>query len=292
MHEFSLEYIRCVRCHSKLSVEILHEDSQIDEGLLLCPKCKLHYPIIGKVPILWNDFTSYLSNRPRLGGELLTRAKTAKMLSFVRRTLRKIRKNLPDQSIIEKHWAEVYKNNKNSKFYSDIKSQLRKSKSKLALEHGCSVGHITQALAKTNSVVFGIDKSYHAVVEAKKSKQPNLDFFVADSLEQPFGNAKFDLVVGLNLFELIEPKSLLRILATQVGPNGWLVLSDPYDYTRQPKSIKNPMFEDEVRNRLRRYGFTISKHTKTPSYILWNLKLHKRASLQYRVDVVVAKKSS
>jgi len=286
-----LEYLRCVRCHSKLDVEILKEGVQIEEGFLFCPKCKIHFPIINSIPILWNDFANYLSNRPRLGGAFLVGAKTAKMQSFVKQTLSKIRKNPSDQSIIEKRWFEVYKQNKNSKFYSKIKEHLRTiSNSGVILEHGCSIGIIAQHLAKTHRAVFGIDKSYYAILEAKKSKMKNLDFFVADSIEHPFGKTKFDLVLGLNLFELIEPKPLLKLLAGQVRKKGWLVLSDPYDFDRGAESIKEPLYEDSIRKELSKHGLDVSKKTKKPSHLLWNLRLHNRASLQYKVDLIMAKK--
>jgi 2-polyprenyl-3-methyl-5-hydroxy-6-metoxy-1,4-benzoquinol methylase len=273
-------------------VEILREGVQIEEGFLFCPKCKMHFPIINTIPILWNDFANYLSNRPRLGGEFLTSAKTSKMRSFVKQTLSKIRKNPSDQSIVEKRWFEIYKQNKNSKFYSKIKEHLRTiANSGVVLEHGCSIGIVTQHLAKTHRVAFGIDKSYHAVIEAKKSKLKNLDFFVADSLEHPFGKTKFDLVLGLNLFELIEPKPLLKLLAVQVRKKGWLVLSDPYDFDRGAKSVKDPLYEDSIRKEITRHGFAISKKTTKPSHLLWNLRLHKRANLQYKVDLIIGKKT-
>jgi 2-polyprenyl-3-methyl-5-hydroxy-6-metoxy-1,4-benzoquinol methylase len=272
-------------------VEILREGAQIEEGFLFCPECKMYFPIINEIPILWNDFANYLSNRPRLGGQLLIGAKTAKMHAFVKQTLSKIRKNPFDQSIVEKRWAEIYKQNKNSKFYSKIKEHLRTiANSGVALEHGCSIGIMTQHLAKNNRVAFGIDKSYYAVLEAKKTKLKNLDFFVADSLEHPFGKTKFDLVLGLNLFELIEPRLLLRLLVGQVRKKGWLVLSDPYDFERGAKSVKEPLYEDSIRKEITRNGLVISKKTTKPSHLLWDLRLHNRANLQYKVDLIMGKK--
>jgi uncharacterized protein YbaR (Trm112 family)/2-polyprenyl-3-methyl-5-hydroxy-6-metoxy-1,4-benzoquinol methylase len=281
--------LHCVRCQSKLALEILKEDSEIEEGFLYCPRCKLAFPIIDGIAILWNDFTNYLSNRPRLGGVFLLKSKTAKMKSFIKRTLGKIKQNPSDQSIIEKRWVQIYVKNQNSQFYAKIKRSLN-AKSGIALEHGCSIGHMTQHLAKTNSLAFGIDKSYYAIVEAKKSKLKNLDYFVADSLEHPFGKMKFDLVVGLNIFELIEPKSLLGILAKQAQKGSILVLSDPYDFERGTKSVREPLYEDSTRNELKSYGFEISKQTTKSSFIPWNLKLYKRAELHYKVDLIIAKK--
>ena len=290
MREFSLGYLFCVRCHSKLELQILVEDSQIDEGFLHCSRCILDFPIICKIPILWDDFTGYLSNRPSLGGELFLSAKTDKMRSFIKKTLGAIRKNPSDVATIEKRWFNIYKSNKNARFYSKIKSMLDFSEYGHALEHGCSIGHMTQHLAKTADFAFGIDKSFYAIKEAKKSNQENLDFFVADSLEQPFSKLKFGAVLALNLFELIEPKLLLKLLASQVDKNGTLVISDPYDFERGQRSVKEPIHADSLREELRKYGFTISKGTRKPSFIPWNLDLNKRASLNYLVDLVFANK--
>ncbi len=278
-----------MRCRGILRAQILKEDTQIEEGFLSCQKCNLTFPIIGHVAILWDDFVNYLSNRPRLGGQLLLMAKTYMVKSFVRQTLGKIRKNPQDQSMIEKRWFEIYLCNKNSRFYSAIRKSLEHVKSGTALEHGCSIGHITKHLAGTNSIAFGIDKSFYAISEAKKSAPDNVDFFVADSIGHPFGKSRFGTVVALNLFDLIEPKLLLKTLAGQVQKGGYLMLSDPYDFVRGAKSVNEPLYEESVRAELKKQGFTISKNTKTPSHIPWNLRLHRRAVLQYRVDLVVGR---
>lgn len=290
MHYSSLEYLRCVSCNSKINLDSYIQDGQIREGILSCVECGLKYPIIDGVPILWNDFVAYLSNRPRLGGELLLMTKSAQLKSFIKSTLAKSKKTLTDLSIVEKRWATIYQSNQRSKFYFTAK-KLLKASAGLSLEHGCSIGTMTAHLAKNSRQAFGIDKSFYAIRQAKKSHRENLDFFVADSLEHPFGKTKFDLVLGLNLFELIEPKKLVNLLAGQVKKNGTLVLSDPYDYERGVHSVKEPLYEDSLRKEIVKLGFVISAKTKKPGHIKWNLFLHKRAVLQYLVDLVVAKKS-
>ena len=290
MREFSLDYLFCVRCHSALECQALIRDGQIDEGFLHCPKCRLDFPIICKIPILWDDFAAYLSNRPSLGGELFLGAKTDKMKTFIKKTLGAIRKNQGDVAVIEKRWSNIYKKNRNSRFYSKIKSMLDLTDSSLALEHGCSIGHMTEHLADNSKIAFGVDKSFYAVREAKKTARKNLDFFVADSLGHPFGKTKFSVVLALNLFELIEPKPLLKLLAGQVERNGALVLADPYDFERGPSSVKEPVNAESLRMELKRLGLDIASRTRKPSFIPWNLRLNDRASLNYSVDVVIANK--
>lgn len=220
---------------------------------------------------------------------LYTRTVAPKLKLYIKNSLGAIKKSSTDVSLVEKRWSAIYEKNKKSAFYGAIKKALGAS-SGTALEHGCSIGIMTSHLAKSCRLVFGIDKSYHAIEVAKKSPHENLDYFVADSLSQPFGNAKFDSVVGLNLFEIIEPKLLLRSLARQVEKGGLLVLSDPYDFERGEKSVKEPLYAESIRGELARLGFSISKQTKKPQFLPWNLNLHQRATLRYRADLVVGKK--
>lgn len=271
-----------------MELDSYRKDKQISEGILSCKKCGLVFPIIDGVAILWNDFARYLSNRPRLGGELLLAAKTAPMKSLIKTALSKAAKT-QDLSVIEKRWATIYRTNQKSRFYGVVKKALDFDTG-LALEHGCSIGVMTKHIAKNSKQAFGIDKSYYAIKEAIKSRRKNLDYFVADSMDHPFGRTKFDLVLGLNLFELVEPKKLVQILASQTRKNGTLVLSDPYDYDRGTRSVKEPLYEDTIRKEITRFGFTISNATKKPSHIQWNLNLHKRATLQYLVDFIIARK--
>lgn len=290
MHKFSLKYLFCIKCHGELEAKILGESEQIEEGFLVCTECGLKCPIIDGIPILWNDFATYLSSRPRLGGQFFALAKNAELRTFIKNALSKIRRTPSDLSIIEKRWCNIYLANQKAQFYSAVQ-KLIGSNSGIALEHGCSVGHITRHLAKNHECAFGIDKSYYAISEAKKFDVKNLDFFVANSLEQPFGRKKFEFVLALNLFELVEPKSLIKLFARQLKKGGALLLSDPYDFERGDKSVKEPLYADSLREELRKCGFSIHPKTRKPSFAPWHLKLHERASLHYKVDLVIAKKN-
>jgi hypothetical protein len=237
---------------------------------------------------MWNDFTSYLSNRQKLGGELLLSVKSHNLKSLIKSALGKASKDANDLSIIEKRWAGIYRKNRKSGFYQTIKKSLDIN-CDLSVEYGCSIGVMSRHLAKHSKTSFGVDKSFYAIIEAKKTPHQNLDYVIADSLEPPFGRTKFDLILGLNLFELIEPKKLLKLLSGQIKKNGTLVLSDPYDFERGTKSVKEPLYSDSLRKELIKLGYVISNKTKKPSFIAWDLKLHERARLKYLVDLVVAK---
>lgn len=283
----SLEFLRCVKCGAQLELDVFESKKEIEEGILQCKKCNLEFPIIQKIPILWNDFSKYLSSRRILGGKLYQSSTSPKLKSFVKKSLNS---KDSDRSNIEERWAGIYQNSKTSKFYSIIKQNLDSlPSSKLVLEHGCSIGVVTNHLANSNDLVFGVDRSFSAIQIAKKQFKDNLDYFVADSLSPVFGTLQFDLVLALNVLEIIEPNVLLKSISKQIT-KGYFVISDPYDFDRGPNSVKNPVDASSLRMDLKNLGFKISNSTKKPSYIPWNLKLNPRATLNYKVDLVISQK--
>jgi len=288
MIQSSLEFLRCVKCGAKLELDIFESGKEIEEGILQCKKCNLEFPIIQKIPVLSDNFSKYLSSRRILGGKLYKLSSSSKLKSFVKKSLNA---KDTDRSNLEEKWARIYQNSKTSKFYSTIKKNLDSlPSSKLVLEHGCSIGIISSHLANSNDLVFGVDRSFSAIQIAKKQYKSNLDYFVADSLSPVFGKLQFDLVLALNVLEIIEPKVLLKSVSKQIT-KGYFVLSDPYDFDRGPSSVKNPVTASSLRTNLENLGFKISNSTKNPSHIPWNLKLNPRATLNYKVDLVISKKS-
>jgi uncharacterized protein YbaR (Trm112 family) len=288
MHQFSLKYLRCVNCYGTLETEILEQSHEIEEGFLVCNDCDIVYPIISKIPIMYSDITSFLSNRAQLGGYLMTKATNEKIKSFVKNSLGKIKNSRQDVTPIEKRWVVTYKNSVKSKFYSHIKNSLDKfTKSDLALEHGCSIGYVTKYLATKHDIVFGIDQSFFAILEAKRNNFKNLDFFVANTLNHPFGKNKFGLVVGLNLLELVEPLDLLDVLSKQASDV--ILISDPYDFERGTNSVKQTVDSKSLRLELEKRGFTIIKNTKKPKFLPWKLNINSRLDLHYKVDLIIAK---
>ena len=290
MHQFSLDYIRCVNCGSQLELEVFEKSDEVEEGFLSCLNCNHKYPVISKIPILWADLALYLSNRAQLGGYLLNQAKNAKLKSFVKDSLKKLSKHVEDITPLEKRWVKTYKNSLHSKFYSYIKNSIKKlPKTDVVLEHGCSIGYVTHHLAQKHNTVFGIDQSFFAILEAKKFNLKNLDFFVANSLYHPFGEQKFGLVIGLNILELIEPIDFLKVVSSQT--RGVLVISDPYDFERGKNSVKMRLDPKSLRGELRKLGFMLMKSTTKPSFLPWKLNINSRLTLYYRVDLIIAQNS-
>lgn len=270
-------------------MESLAGETEIEEGFLNCDNCKSVYPIISSVPFMLGDLSSYFSIRMSLGGQLMLLAASSKMKSFVKGILRKINAS-EDTSDLEQKWAGIYKCSLRSKFYSHIRDLMQKLPAGgIVLEHGCSIGNVSRESAKRNSVVFGIDKSFYGIVEAKKNQRKNSDFLVADSLNTPFGSQRFDLVMALNLLDIVEPSKLLKTVSRQTKK--FLVLSDPYDFDRGKSSVKAKTSPEELRSYLKNAGFAMVQGTGKPSYIPWKLNVNSRLYLNYRVDVIVARKN-
>ncbi len=290
MHEKNVNFLRCVKCSEKISLDILQCSSEVDEGFLVCDNCKTKFPIIERTPIMVKNFLSYISNRPSLGGQLHILSKTSYMKEFVKNSLSRIKIPEIDQSLVEKHWYEVYKMNRNSSFYTILKRKLTELPSYgNVLEFGSSIGIISNFLRKMHQNVFGVDMSFYATQHAKRKSFDNSDFFVADVLNHPFTKKKFDLVLALNMLEVVEPSIMLEIISSQIK-RGHIVFSDPYDYARGKKTVDLPLYEKDIRQKLRALGFSITKKTVIPSMINWALKINPRTKLVYKVDVVIGKK--
>ena len=248
------------------------------------------FPIIHKIPIIVEDFVSYLTNRSSLGGKLYALSDTPTMKQFIKNSLSKIKESMDDYSLTEKRWCKIYQSNRNSSFYSFIKNKLRElPSSENVLELGSSIGTISNSLKRKHKNIFGLDISFFATMIAKEKSSINSDFFVADILNHPFGKKKFELILALNILEIVEPVQLLQSISKQIS-NGYVILTDPYDYVRGKSSVKSPLYEKDVRQKLKKSGFLITNKTNTPSSINWILKINPRTKLIYKVDIIIGKK--
>lgn len=289
MLESTMEFIRCVKCASALSIQSEAAGREIEEGFLNCTLCSAAYPIISKVPLLVADLASYLSARTSLAGDLLLLARTSRMKEFVKGTMRVIAKPSEDTSSLDRKWLKIYKRSSGCEFYRQAYGAIAKLPAcSLVLEHGCSIGLVSRYAAKKCKHFLGIDKSFYGIMESKRLQSDNSDFVVADSLAHPFGARKFDLVIALNMLDIVEPRSLLKMLVSQTGR--FLMVSDPYDFDRGKDSVKHEMSPAELRKFLRDEGLSLIQKTGRQSHIPWNLKINSRLELHYKVDMVVARR--
>ena len=292
MNRKNSQFIFCVKCKGTLILDVFDETTEINEGFFSCNDCHLKFPIISRIPILIENLSNFLANRSSLSGLLFELSVTKVMKEFIKNTISKIKKSENDYFQTEKRWTDIYLLNKKSSFYKNIKLHISKIPPKnFVVEYGSSIGIISNTLGLKHTHVFGIDTSFSALLEAKKKSPKNCEYLLADILQNPLGKKKFDLIVGLNIFELVEPSLLLKIISEQIL-NGFTFLSDPYDYDRGKNSVKTPLNENQIRETLRQNKFQIDKTTKNPSKINWNLKINDRTQLNYKVDIILAKKST
>ena len=235
------------------------------------------------------DFSEYIQKRFALQGRLYALSKTTAMKKFIKKSLSKRKISSIDQSLVEKHWSDIYKFSRSSSFYSVLRTKLNDLPSyQNVIEFGSSIGIISHHLRKKHKNVFGIDISFFATLYAKSKSFENLDFFVSDALNHPFHNKKFDLVVSLNMLDIVEPLKIVEKIS--YAANNYIVISDPYDYVRGKNTVNFPIFENDLRKKIRSYGFSITHKTNIPSLINWTLKINPRTKLIYKVDMIVAKK--
>ncbi len=105
-------------------MDVFKKDKEIEEGILECKKCTLCFPIIKKIPIIWDDFSKYISECIMLGGKLFHSAFHDKMKKFIKDSLSNSKRTIDDRTILEDRWSKIYQNNQKSKFYSMIKNEL------------------------------------------------------------------------------------------------------------------------------------------------------------------------
>ena len=111
----------------------------------------------------------------------------------------------------------------------------------------------------------------------------SLECFVANTFF-PFNN--------LNSFK--SGNSTLRFGLTEnpVNSSTFLEMSGNIFLENDSNSVKNPLNENQIREILYQNKFQITKSTKKPSKISWNLKINDRTQLNYKVDIIIAKKYS
>ena len=269
-----------------MELEIFEKKGEIIEGILTCKNCHAKYPIISSIPFLLKDLTSYFSIRTKLGGHLLLNVKSKAVKSIIQKSLKRIKKVHEDTTELEMRWVETYKKSNKTVLEKKIEKIIQKlPRCSLVLEHGCSIGKVSEMLSKNSQQVFGIDKSFYALLETKKRKIKNCDFILADSLYPPFKN-NFDMIVALNVLELIEPVELLNVISKQASK--FVLFSDPYDYERGKYSVKVKLDAKSLRMKLNEMKFKFLQNTDKPSFIPWKLHINPRLELHYKVDLILA----
>lgn len=135
-----------------------------------------------------------------------------------------------------------------------------------------------------------------------------VDFWACDALALPFSAGLFSQAVAMNVLDSVgSPITLLRSIARVLRPNGDAVLGCPYDWNTLVTPIeswlgghsqRNANSGDSVpvlRSLLSEIGSPSGQVEPSLRFvnerdgIPWNIRLHDRCSMQYRVHLVHAK---
>jgi SAM-dependent methyltransferase len=125
-----------------------------------------------------------------------------------------------------------------------------------ALDVGAACGRVTFDLAADHAEAWGVDRSHSLVAAAREIQAtgraryrtvvegdlcrawdvavepvPNARFAVADAMDLPFSDRRFDTVVALNLVDRVpDPIRALDELGRVTAPGGTLLVGSPYTW--------------------------------------------------------------
>jgi len=112
----------------------------------------------------------------------------------------------------------------------------------VALDIGCGSGHGSNRLATKFKTVHGVDIAEEAIAYASEHWQkPNINFSVGDSLDIPFPENNFDVVIAFEVFEhLTDWRKFLSEIRRVLKDNGKVYISTPNKTLYSP-GTKNPI---------------------------------------------------
>lgn len=133
----------------------------------------------------------------------------------------------------------------------------------------------------------------------------DVDFWACDALALPFPAGTFAAVVGLNVLDCVQsPHDLLAALPRLLAPGGKAILSTPYDWSPAATPVEAWLGGHSQRGETAGASEPVLRALLTPGAhpasieglrivaeepaLPWRVRLHERAVVEYRVDLVVA----
>jgi SAM-dependent methyltransferase len=90
------------------------------------------------------------------------------------------------------------------------------------LDAGCGAGAFAVELAKRAEHVDALDRSPAMIEEAKRVAPPNVTCILADVLQEPLPDARYDAIVSISLLHHAPVEAVLPRLAGALRPGGVL----------------------------------------------------------------------
>ena len=140
------------------------------------------------------------------------------------------------------------------------------------------------------------------------SNGEHVDFWACDALALPFPSGTFAAVVGLNVLDCVQsPHGLLAALPLLLAPGGRAILSTPYDWSPAATPVEAWLGGHSQRGEAAGASEPVLRALLTPGAhpasieglrivaeepaLPWRVRLHERAVMEYRVDLVVAERN-
>lgn len=137
----------------------------------------------------------------------------------------------------------------------------------------------------------------------------NVDFWACDALALPFAAGTFGLIAALNVLDCVQsPHDLLASLPRLLTDQGRAILSTPYDWSPAATPVEAWLGGHSQRGDTAGASEPVLRALLTPGAhpasieglsilaeepsLSWRVRMHERAAMEYRVDLVVAARGS
>ena len=251
MNKDTLDLFSCEQCSKDFHIEEYEKDSNnyILEGIIICQKCNLWYPIYDGIA---NFLPSHLADKSKREAFRqkwqINLEDTSKLEHCDSSKDKKLQIDFFDAD------THIYDENmENTPFWKAndwncLNEWLPNlGKSDLLLDVGCGSGRASLPFAKNGVKVIGLDISEQMILRAKhKSKKLGLnnrvDYVVGDSENLPFRQNSFDAVLAFGVLHHVPtPQKMLQQMSKVLKNNGF------YFGHENNKTILRPIFDSMMK---------------------------------------------
>ena len=247
MNKDILDLLACKQCSKDFHIEEYDKDSKnsILEGVIICQKCKVWYPIYDGIA---NFLPSHLADKSRRDS-----FREKWQINFEDTTTPKSCESWKDKKLqIDFFDADTHiydESMENTPFWKAndwncLKEWLPNlSEGNLLLDVGCGSGRASIPFAKNGVKVIGLDISEQMVLRAKDKSQKlgltsRVDYVVGDSENLPFRQSSFDAVLAFGVLHHVPtPQKMLQQMSKVLKNDGL------YFGHENNKTILRPLFD-------------------------------------------------